>query len=93
MGGGGSIAAMNSSIKGNRKLGHTKKSLRETARKRKPVYNKKALLYRNTMTPEEYAVFKQKLIKRRERGKIQFVILLSFMALTLITALIIFSTI
>ena len=93
MGGGGSISGMISSIKGNRKLTHKKKSLRDIAKDWKPTYNKKALLYRNTMTPDDYAVFKQNLIKRRERGKKQFIILISFMTLTLITALIIFSSI
>lgn len=88
MGAGGAIAGMISSLKWNRSQTHIKKSLREIAKDYKPAYNKKALLYRNTMSPEEYAIFKQKLIQRRERGKKQFVFLVIFIVSAFITLLI-----
>lgn len=76
---GGSVSAMISSIKMNRALGKKSKPMKERMEPYKTVYNKKALRYRNSMSIEEYKIFKEKLIQKRKRGRNQLIAVVSIL--------------
>ncbi|MFT6244420.1 MAG: Flp pilus assembly protein TadB [Salibacteraceae bacterium] len=85
MGFGGSVAAMISSIKYNRSIGHRKKSLRDKYKEFEVAQNKKPLEYKSTMSAEDKKAFRVKLIKDKRQSTIQISVIASIIVIVCIS--------